>query len=105
MTVNKESTSPGDGHASLPVGPEGSEPRSTRRAFLGGAGKKALYLTPVVLTLTARQAAAASGYPCGSNYVNTVGSPCATDGSLRDCCPAGPNPLTCDEMTMTCQPT
>ena len=35
-------------------------PDQTRRSFLGKSGKRALYLTPVILTLTARQAKAAS---------------------------------------------
>ncbi|MBN1344896.1 MAG: hypothetical protein JXQ73_19535 [Phycisphaerae bacterium] len=32
----------------------------TRRSFLGGSGKKALYLTPIVLSLSARRAMAAT---------------------------------------------
>lgn len=35
-------------------------PDQTRRSFLGKSGKRALYLTPVILTLTTRQAKAAS---------------------------------------------
>ncbi len=36
-------------------------PATTRRSFLGSGGKKALYLTPVILTLAAREARAESG--------------------------------------------
>ena len=82
---------------------------TTRRAFLGGAGRKALYVTPAVLTLAAQQAFA-SGPVCGSHFKHTVGSPCATDGSKEDCCPTdiNGNSLEChtyaDTVTMTCQP-
>ena len=41
--------------------PENKPPGRTRRDFLGSGGRKALYLTPIILTLTARQAKAASG--------------------------------------------
>ncbi len=37
-----------------------ARPAQTRRSFLGKSGRKALYLTPVILSLTARQAKAAS---------------------------------------------
>ena len=81
----------------------------SRRRFLGASGKKALYLTPVVLTLTAQEAAA-SGMKCGSAYVHTVGSPCVTEGDGKQCCPTDPagNPLEChthqDNVQMTCEP-
>lgn len=48
--------------SSPPIPKSGDESRGrTRREFLGGGGKKALYLTPIILTLTARQARADSG--------------------------------------------
>jgi len=86
------------------------DPVTTRRGFLGRAGRKTLYATPVVMTLAAQQAAAASGPMCGSNFKRTIGSPCATDGSAKNCCPQdwGGNLIEChtylDETTMTCQP-
>lgn len=61
--------------------------RSSRRSFLGGAGRKALYVTPAVLTLAARPAAAASGFECGSQFKHTIGSPCDDTGAGKDCCP------------------
>jgi len=77
---------------------------TTRRGFLGGASKKALYITPGILTLTAQQAMA-SGFVCGSALQHTVGSPCATDGTQKDCCPVDMdnNPLRCSEATMLCE--
>jgi len=68
------------------IQPEGSnvkdygeeQSQATRRAFLGGLAKKALYVTPAVLTLTAQQAVAGSASPCKPN-----GSPC-TDHD--ECC-------------------
>jgi hypothetical protein len=57
-------------------------PVHTRREFLGGAVKKALYVTPVVLTLTAASSRASStdGFDstCGD-----FGSPCTLDAQ---CC-------------------
>ena len=93
--LTNEST-PDDGTAAPPpAGP----PATTRRAFLGGSGRKALYVTPALLTLTAQRAMAGTsgreGFVCGSAFKHTVGSPCATDGSQNDCCP----PLTCDMVT------
>ena len=55
--------------------------RTSRRTFLRGAARKAVYMTPVVLTLAASQAKAASlefDSTCGDG-----GSPCTVDG---DCC-------------------
>lgn len=55
--------------------------RATRRSFLRGVGKKALYVAPVVMTLAAQQAYAASG-----EFDSTCGdfqSPCTVDA---DCC-------------------
>jgi hypothetical protein len=98
---------PADQTAREPVAAQ--EPQTTRRAFLGGGGRKALYVTPAVLTLAAQQAFA-SGFVCGSRYKHTVGSPCATDGSQKDCCPEdlSGNALEChthmDGTTMTCEP-
>jgi hypothetical protein len=94
---------------STPPAAQQKAPGLTRRRFLGASGKKALYLTPVVLTLSAQQASAGSGPACGSAYKHTVGSPCETSGR-NQCCPtddAG-NALEChtyqDNVTMTCQP-
>lgn len=77
---------------------------TSRRSFLGGAGRKALYITPGILTLTAQQAMA-SGFVCGSALKHTVGSPCATDGSQKDCCPIdmNNNALRCSVTTMLCE--
>lgn len=65
---------------------------TTRRAFIRGAAKKALYVTPVVMTLAASEARAGSGdfdSACGDE-----GSPC---GEHADCCP----PLMC--LAATCR--
>lgn len=74
---------------------ETEQVRSSRRAFLRKGTKRALYVAPVVLTLSAQKAVAASGMACGSAFKTTVGSPCATDGSQKDCCP----PLVCSAAT------
>ncbi len=58
---------------------------TSRRSFLGDVGKKAAYVTPIVLTLTARQAVA-----LGSNPSDTPSAGCLEAGSLcgadGDCC-------------------
>lgn len=61
---------------------------TTRRAFLRGTARKAVYATPVVLTMTASTARAGSEFDstCGEN-----GSPYAVN---EDCC-AG---LACNAM-------
>ncbi len=54
---------------------------ATRRSFLRGVGKKAVYMAPVFLALSASDAHAASGEfdsTCGDE-----GSPCTVDA---DCC-------------------
>ena len=72
--------------------------QATRRAFLGAVGKKALYVTPVVMTLTAQQARATSAVSCGS-----VDTPCTTD---EDCCTtncaAGPMTCKCESSNSGC---
>ncbi len=76
---------------------DSSPVRTSRRSFLGGAGRKALYVTPAVLTLAARPAAAASGFQCGSQFKHTIGSPCDDTGAGKDCCPIdhSGNPIEC----------
>jgi len=63
-----------------PFEPESGPPPLTRRTFLSGASKKALYVTPAVLTLTSSQARAGSVFDstCGD-----VDSPCTAD---VECC-------------------
>ena len=53
---------------------------TTRRAFLDGAGRKALFMAPVIVTLSAQQALAE-----GSRTVSCTvsGDPCVTD---EECC-------------------
>ena len=82
----------------------------TRRAFLGGAGRKALYVTPIVLTLAGQQAFG-SGPVCGSAFRHQVGSPCSNDGvDEKKCCPVDydGNAMACHvpdgQTTGTCQP-
>lgn len=72
----------------------------TRRAVLRSGGRKALYVAPVILTLSAQKALAGdtSAFTCGSLYKHTVGSPCGDTAGGAQCCP----PLTCDSMTNTC---
>jgi hypothetical protein len=91
--------------ASLPAAPPAEDAVTTRRGFLGHAGRKAFYATPVVMTLAAQQAAAASGPLCGSNFKHKIGSPCSTDGTRKDCCPEDYDhqPLVCEDASMTCQ--
>lgn len=53
---------------------------TTRRSFLSNVGRKAAYITPILLTLSAAPAAASSAIP---SYCTGAGSPCSVDG---DCC-------------------
>ena len=55
-----------------------SDPRSTRRAFVGRVARKTVYVAPAVLALNAARRAAA-------DYTGCVGpgSPCVMHG---DCC-------------------
>lgn len=64
----------------LPPGVEHEERSPTRRAFLRGTVRKAVYVTPVVLTLSASQVRAGSVWDstCGDE-----GSPCALN---EECC-------------------
>lgn len=54
----------------------------TRRDVLVRAGKKAIYVSPVVLVMHAKQAAAGSGGDYDSTCADD-GSPCTTDA---ECC-------------------
>lgn len=65
-------------------------PATTRRRFVQDVGKKALYITPVVLTLTAAEALGAPG--SGNCY--QLGSPCT---AASDCCEFEGEPLDCDD--------
>ena len=66
---------------------------ATRRAFIRGVAGKALYVTPVVMTLTASQAqAAASAYSAGCLL---SGAPCVAN---EDCCTT-----LCQAMDMVCE--
>lgn len=49
-----------------------------RRGFLVGAARRAAYVAPAVLAISAARRAGAGGPSCGD-----AGSPCAVDG---DCC-------------------
>ena len=76
------------------------ETRSTRRAFMGGVARKAVYVAPAVLALKAAQRA-------GADFTGCVGpgSPCMTD---PECCPTllclKPNQTACmGQTTCTCQ--
>ncbi len=75
------------------------ETRPTRRSFMVGLGKKAVYVAPVVLALKAAQRA-------GADFTGCVGpgSPCNIDG---DCCSSTclrPNMTACGgQMNCNCQ--
>jgi hypothetical protein len=83
-----DSPTPPEGKATAPA-------TSNRRSFLKQVGKKAVYVTPVVMTLAASEAHAGSGV---RSWCGDVGSPCAV---LEDCCPG----LMCIDMLGmgTCQ--
>jgi hypothetical protein len=70
--------------------PHESQATTTRRSFVKSVGKKALYVTPVVVTLTANEAHAASPASCIQ-----YGSPCTVH---EDCCS-----LNCDDLSMECK--
>lgn len=69
-----------------PVTRVDAKPKGTRRDFLGSVGKKALYVAPVILTLSASQTALA-----GSPYCLPSGAACTTDSECcsGDCRPTG----------------
>ena len=80
------------------AGPEGDaaagederrERASTRRSFLRDVGRKAAYLTPVVMTLAAKEVRAGSGF---RSTCRDVGSPCT---AVVDPCCTG---LICDDL-------
>ncbi len=83
----------GSRHVPKPAAQSTNEEQAlaSRRRFLRASAAKALYVTPLVLAVTATQARAGSGWDslCGD-----VGSPCNVDG---DCCTG----LTC--VANTCQ--
>ena len=82
---------------------QSERPPSTRRAFLGDVGRKALFVTPVVLTLTAAQAHAAISGSCTPSGADCTidaecctldcsgGGMCAMCGSDGDNCTADTN--------------
>lgn len=76
----------GEDVSSAVVSPGGSG--TSRRAFLKKSGRRAMYVAPIVLSLSASVKAAVSGFDstCGD-----AGSPCDVDG---DCCGV----LTCTGM-------
>ena len=70
-----------DGHSEH-VDSDRERSGSTRRSFLKDVGKKALNVTPVVMTLCAERAQASATQPsCGF-----AGSPCASDDDCCGCC-------------------
>ncbi|MCH7701290.1 MAG: nucleotidyltransferase family protein [Planctomycetes bacterium] len=66
----------------------GAEPAlASRRRFLSGVSKKALYLTPVVMTLTAQQAGAAPSPSClPSGATCTFDEDCCSDDCVSGMC-------------------
>ena len=77
-----------------PSGRADPAPATTRRRFVQDVGKKALYITPVVLTLTAAEALGAPG--SGNCY--QLGSACT---AASDCCVLEGEQLDCDD-SMCC---
>jgi hypothetical protein len=69
---------------------DGEARMRTRRRFLTDGGKKAAFIAPVVLSLTAQPAMAASGESCSA-----YGAACEVN---EDCCT-----LNCHALTMTCK--
>ncbi|MHC4217798.1 MAG: hypothetical protein ACYSU7_05005 [Planctomycetota bacterium] len=75
------------------------ETRPTRRAFISGVAKKAVYVAPAVLAMQAAQRA-------GADFTGCVGpgSPCAINA---DCCSVScltPSMMACGgAMNCTCQ--
>jgi len=82
--VEPETDRPDKPNAANPPG-DRSAAQATRRAFLGAVGKKALYVTPIVMTLTAQQARAAST----PSSCTSTGEACTED---TDCCTTHCNP-------------
>lgn len=70
-----ESSEPSDN-----VHPDEASSSTTRRAFLRDVAKKAVYVTPVVMTLTASEARAAASPSClGGGAPCTIGSECCSN--------------------------
>lgn len=73
-----------DAAAAVPsVADEDGGSFTTRRRFLGGAGKKAAFVVPVVWTLSAPKAMAAGSNPSANPSCATDGEICVTN---TDCC-------------------
>ncbi len=77
-----------------PLAEETAARGTTRRGFLQGAATKAVYVTPIVMTLTASQARAGSAADFDSTC-GEEGSPC-TDAF--DCCCGDCMGGNCNEM-------
>lgn len=67
---------------------------STRRTFLGDVGRKTVYITPVVWTLTAQQALAGGSNPSANPSCVPNGELCFDDS---DCCSNNCALGTCEE--------
>lgn len=74
----KDRTAPGPS-----VTDENDGASTTRRKFLGGAGKKAAFVVPVVWTLSAQKAMAGASNPSANPSCATDGEICVTN---TDCC-------------------
>ena len=77
--------------------------QGTRRGFLGLVSRKALYITPGLITLAAQQAVA-SGMECGSDYSRSLGYPCGMAPKNIQCCPHDWNGVAmhCDASEKVC---
>lgn len=80
--INKPSGQLDDQHPPVPESDAGSRGHTTRRSFLKRVGLKVAYVTPLVLSLAAREARA--GGSAFNSTCRDVGSPCTI--ILDPCC-------------------
>ena len=67
-----------------------SDPRSTRRAFVGRVARKTAYVAPAVLALNAARRAAADYTGCvGPGSPCVMGNECCNFASAMSCHPPG----------------
>jgi len=88
--LEQEEATLGASEHTAPSGEPASQSVTTRRGFLTRTGKRAAFVLPAVWSLSAQQAAAASGMSCSA-----YGAHCEVN---EDCCS-----LNCHAPTMTCK--
>jgi hypothetical protein len=79
--MQKDNNLHSENESNADAGVQDARPLATRRSFLKDVGRKAIYVTPVVMTFAASEARAGSAT---RSWCGEKGSPCA---GHSDCCP------------------